>query len=156
MVDFLCRNNKVVIRCGKKDYDRLVELDNVEEYKDIVDNFVEHYPLSEEKIRKMVFSGVDRNLFGLRKHSAKINCPMFQKLFEMYPERLENTDINMDEALLVKHYPAYNKAVNEFKLVQKLEEGIKATYSLLGYFNTNYTQEFIHYINGKAQATIKA
>jgi hypothetical protein len=157
MVDFLCRNNKVVIRCGKKDYDRLVELDNVEEYKDIVDNFVEHYPLSEEKIRKMVFSGVDRNLFGLRKHSAKINCPMFQKLFEMYPERLENTDINMDEALLVKHYPAYNKAVNEFKLVQKLEEGIKATYSLLGCcFNTNYTQEFIHYINGKAQATIKA
>lgn len=155
MVDFIgSRNGYTVIKCGKRDYNKLIELDNVEEYDDVVDNIQEFFPISEENIRKSVFARSNTVLHSLRRHRDKIECDHFQKLFDSYPDKVAAYNLQASESILTKHYPRYSEIVKEFKAVESLEQKIFKLYPLLSMHNTWRNEmlvEYIYYINNKSQ-----
>jgi hypothetical protein len=155
MVDFIgTRNGYTVIKCGKRDYNKLIELDNVEEYDDVVDNVEEFFPIAEENIRKSIFAKVNTVLHSLRRHRDKIDCDHFEKLFDSYPDKVSNYNLQTAESILTKHYPRYAEIAKEFKAVESLEQKIFKLYPLLSMHNTWRNEmlvEYIYYINNKSQ-----
>ena len=153
LVTYINSHDKQVIKCGKRDYDLLVELDNVHEYEEVVENLTDHFPLSDEKIRASIFSGVNHSLFAFKRHKNKINCPQFMSLLESYPDRIDNTRLNVSEEILDKYYTNYGRIKKEFAQTQKLETKILAAYPLLrNYVHTDMVAEYVYYINAKFQS----
>jgi hypothetical protein len=155
MVDYIgTRNGYTVIKCGKRDYNKLIELDNVEEFDDVAENIQEFFPIAEENIRKSIFARVNTVLHSLRRHRDKIDCDHFEKLFDSYPDKVANYNLQTSESILTKHYPRYAEIAKEFKAVESLEQKIFKLYPLLSMHNTWRNEmlvEYIYYINNKSQ-----
>jgi hypothetical protein len=151
MVTFLNNKGYHVVKCGKKDYDALLELDNVLEYDDVVDNIEDHFPLSDDKIRGSLMSNINGTLHSLKRLKHKIVCPMFEELFALYPERVQHVRLDTPDSILIKYYSNYKQIAKELKEIEKLQSAISKRYPLLSCYTANH-EEYVYYINGKAQS----
>lgn len=153
MVNYLNKNGMSVIKCSKKDYEEISELDNVFDYGDVVKNIEEYVTITNESIEGTVFSKINRNLYQLRRFSKDILCPKVQKLIGLYPDKMENPAKCPESILkLYKHYMVAEKKANE---ISDLENEISLMYPLItgSYhsYGVNLHQEYVYYINNKHQ-----
>lgn len=149
------QSNTVVVKCGKRDYEKLIELDNVGEFETVVDNLAEFFPIEKNKIRSMFLRHINSVLFSLKEHRDLITCPDFTRLFKMYPATPVRSELSVSEAILTKHYPYYLEAKAEHEEISKIEEKIFQNYPLLrqqSYYQQNILREYIYYINSKSNS----
>jgi len=155
MISFMeQQSNTVVVKCGKRDYEKLIELDNVGEFETVVNNLSEFFPIDEDKIRSMFLCDINSVLLSLKNHIDLITCPDFAELFEMYPSRAVNRNLSVSSTILTTHYPAYLKAKEEHEKIKKMEEKIFQNYPLLrqqNHWQQNLLREYVYYINSKSE-----
>ena len=158
MVSCLLNNGFCAIKCSKKDYDKVVELDNVVEYEDFISNIEDHLPFTNEQIENSIFSRVNNTILGLRQFAETIECPKLKELLAIYPTGANNNNrrgINVSEEIL-KKYKHYKVASEKFEKANALEEEVFKRYPLIenyyGYGGTNnILREYVYYINNKYQ-----
>jgi hypothetical protein len=156
MVEFINNRGWSVVKCGKRDYALLSELDNFHEYDEVVENIPEYFPIRDEVMRTKILSTVNSYFYKLRRYRNEIVCPMFTELFEMYPDRLDNSRLDIHEDILDTYYPSHKKFRKEFEQLQKLETKIQAAYPLLRTcYQPEMMPEYIVYINAKHETKKK-
>jgi hypothetical protein len=152
MVSYLKNNDWTVIKCNKGDYEKVISLDNVSKYDDVVDDLESFVPVSDEQIETNVFHHMNQSLFNLRAYAEKIECPKIKELFSLYPKEIRNR--KYVEETIIRKYKHYKIAFQRFERTQKIEEDIIAKYPLLEinyYGRANVLKELVYYINNKFQ-----
>jgi hypothetical protein len=158
MVRFLSNNGYTVIKCSKKDYEEIIELENVNTYDEVVDNLEVYVPISNQAIEDCVFQRMSKSLQSLRQHQTQINCPKVKELLTLYPTR-NNRSEHSDDVL--QKYSHYKVAVAQLEKISKLEQQILEKYPLLQQVSDYYrggnglTREYVYYINSKYESTAR-
>lgn len=156
MVQFLRGRGWKVVKCGKRDYDLLSELDNFHEYDEVVENIPEYFPISDAVIRTKILSTVNTYLYNLKRFREQIVCPMFAELFGLYPDRLDRSPLDIHEEILDTYYPSHKKFRKDFAQLQKLESKIYTDYPLLSSCHSDrMIAEYVVYINAKYESRKK-
>ena len=157
----LCKINSLeVIRCGKKDYKKLIKLSNVIQYEHFTNNLPLFFELSDHTLRKHAFRNLNLSLFAMRAYRESITCQLMQNLFDMYPKSIESFGrtyncYDIPEEMLSEYYPTYINACNDFKIVTKMEDELLKKYVLLRDCDTKNLGEYVHYINSKKDHLLK-
>lgn len=157
MVTCMRNNGYEVIKTNKKDYDKVIDLNNVVEYDDFVKNIEEHLPLSDSQIDAVVFARINQTIHNLLAHAKDIECPKIKELFTLYPVTHNRArDVRVSEDILAK-YRHHKTALEKFQKATKLEEEVMERYPLLNtyYSYHNVLKEYVYYINNKYQTVYK-
>lgn len=156
MVRFLTAAGYSVIKCSKKDYEEIVELDNVSLYDTVVGDLETHVPINDSAIEDCIFQRMSKTLKALRQYRDQIECPKVKELLELYPVR-DSRGEYADE--IIRRYKHYKVATAVLDKVNQLEQTVLEKYPLLHnishyhYGGQNLNREYIYYINSKYQST---
>lgn len=156
MVAYLNKNNYEVIKCSKKDYEEIVDLENVFDYDDVTANLSSYIPISEKLIDNLVFSRANNNLLKLKSVVNSINDPDVKKFISLCSS-VSGNKTNCSVDILENHYPYYAESKKKYEEVLSLETIIFSRYPLIEgyYYRSEYVNEYVYYINHKYDSLYK-
>lgn len=146
-IKFIISHSKcVVIKCSKKDYDVIVDSDNVHTYEDVIENFPNYINIDDNIIESFVYRRANNTFDFLKKFIDSVRCPRLKEYFELKgtmvdPARPTRSTIP-DRILSI--YPRYVAVNGNLDKMNKLEAEINSKYPLLRCVSTgmNYGSSY--------------